>query len=179
MKSIATTIKSLCKPSIIYLVFAVSQILFDIYGSFYELAFVKLIVSVIITLMLNTLCKSGLSFVAWLFIFIPFMLMTVVVSILLLAISVNPNESIKLKNKDMTPMDKLRDEYDQLQLEYGNIEKTSRLNRNDENEVIKNKKSKSCEYSEYCNNKNVRKRPTLNDNENVVKHKRRKELLVD
>jgi len=36
-----------------------------------------------VTLLLNILCEQGLSFVSWIIVFIPFLLMTVIVSMLL------------------------------------------------------------------------------------------------
>ena len=45
----------------------------------------KIIVASMITLLLNILCKQGLSVVSWIIVFIPFILMTVIVSILLYA----------------------------------------------------------------------------------------------
>ena len=45
--------------------------------------FIKFIVMIMITLLLNILCQSGLSTISWIIVFIPFILMTVIVSILL------------------------------------------------------------------------------------------------
>jgi tetrahydromethanopterin S-methyltransferase subunit E len=43
----------------------------------------KVIVTVMVTLLLNILCEKGLSVVSWIIVFIPFILMTVIVSMLL------------------------------------------------------------------------------------------------
>jgi hypothetical protein len=43
----------------------------------------KAIVTVMITILLNILCESGLNVVSWIIVFIPFILMTVIVSMLL------------------------------------------------------------------------------------------------
>jgi hypothetical protein len=74
---------NLCAPAIIYLMFSITQILIDTFKGLYNTAFVKVIVTVIVTLLLNILCDRGLSVVSWIIVFIPFILMTVVVSMIL------------------------------------------------------------------------------------------------
>ena len=73
----------LCTPSIIYLIFSITQILIDLYKGLYNTAFMKIIVAAMVTLLLNILCEKGLSFVSWVIVFIPFILMTLIVSMLL------------------------------------------------------------------------------------------------
>lgn len=73
----------LCTPSIIYLIFSITQILIDLYKGFYNTAFMKIIVSSMVTLLLNILCERGLTFVSWIIVFIPFILMTLIVTMLL------------------------------------------------------------------------------------------------
>jgi hypothetical protein len=73
----------LCTPSIIYLIFSVTQILIDLYKGLFNTAFIKIIVASMVTLLLNILCEKGLSFVSWVIVFIPFILMTLIVSMLL------------------------------------------------------------------------------------------------
>jgi len=74
---------NLCPPSIIYLIFSITQILIDLYKGLYNTAFMKIIVTAMLTLLLNILCEKGLSGVSWVIVFIPFILMTLLVSILL------------------------------------------------------------------------------------------------
>jgi len=74
---------NLCPPAIIYLIFSVTQILIDTFKGLYNTAFMKVIVAITVTLLLNILCEQGLSVVSWVIVFIPFFLMTVVVSMLL------------------------------------------------------------------------------------------------
>jgi hypothetical protein len=57
--------------------------LIDIFKGLYNTAFMKVIVTVMVTLLLNILCEKGLSVVSWIIVFIPFILMTVIVSMLL------------------------------------------------------------------------------------------------
>jgi tetrahydromethanopterin S-methyltransferase subunit E len=74
---------NLCAPAIIYLIFSITQILIDTYKGLYNTVFIKSIVTIMVTLLLNILCEQGLSAVSWIIVFIPFILMTVIVSMLL------------------------------------------------------------------------------------------------
>jgi hypothetical protein len=74
---------NLCAPAIIYLIFSITQILIDTFKGLYNTAFMKSIVMVMVTILLNILCERGLSVVSWVIVFIPFIMMTVIVSMLL------------------------------------------------------------------------------------------------
>jgi hypothetical protein len=74
---------NLCPPAIIYLIFSITQIIIDIFKGLYNTAFIKVIVTTMVTFLLNILCEKGLSAVSWIIVFIPFILMTVIVSMLL------------------------------------------------------------------------------------------------
>ena len=73
----------LCAPAIIYLIFSITQILIDTFKGLYNTAIIKIIVTIMVTLLLNILCEKGLGTVSWIIVFIPFMLMTVIVSVVL------------------------------------------------------------------------------------------------
>lgn len=74
---------NLCPPAIIYLIFSITQIIIDVFKGLYNTAFIKVIVTTMVTFLLNILCIRGLSVVSWIIVFIPFILMTVIVSMLL------------------------------------------------------------------------------------------------
>lgn len=74
---------NLCAPAIVYLIFSISQILIDMYKGFYNTAFIKGIVTIMVTLLLNILCERGLNVVSWLIVLIPFIFMTVIVGMIL------------------------------------------------------------------------------------------------
>jgi hypothetical protein len=74
---------NLCAPAIIYLIFSITQILIDTFKGLYNTALMKIVVTVMVTLLLNILCEKGLGVVSWIIVFIPFILMTVIVSMLL------------------------------------------------------------------------------------------------
>lgn len=76
-------IDKLCPPALLYLAFSLIQILVDIYKQLYSTAFIKFLIMLLFTLILNTFCVSGLSVISWLLVFIPFITMTIITSFLL------------------------------------------------------------------------------------------------
>lgn len=80
---------NLCPPAIIYVIFSATQILIDTFKGLYNTAFMKAIVMVMVTLLLNILCEQGFGVVSWIIVFIPFILMTVMVSLLLYFFGLN------------------------------------------------------------------------------------------
>ena len=80
----------LCAPALIYLAFSLTQIIIDTFKGLYNTAFLKSIVMIIITILLNSLCKSGMSIVSWIIVFIPFIFMSVIIAILLFVFGLDP-----------------------------------------------------------------------------------------
>jgi len=79
----------LCAPALIYAVFSLAQILLDAFKGLYNTAFMKFVVAILVTLLLNGLCDGGLGVVSWIIVFIPFILMTFVVAMLLYIFGMN------------------------------------------------------------------------------------------
>jgi len=79
----------LCPPALIYVIFSLAQILIDTFKGLYNTAFVKLVVSILVTLLLNGLCDSGLGVISWIIVFIPFILMTFIVAMILYIFGLN------------------------------------------------------------------------------------------
>jgi hypothetical protein len=75
----------LCSPALIYLIFSSTQIIIDFYKVDIDQAVIKIISTIFVTILLNILCKRGLSIISWLIVFIPFLLMFIVVIMLLYA----------------------------------------------------------------------------------------------
>lgn len=76
----------ICPPALLYLVLCSIQIVLDFMNGLYNTAFVKIIVTIIITFILNMLCDLDLGFISWIFVLIPFLFMTLIVSIILYAL---------------------------------------------------------------------------------------------
>ena len=74
---------NICPPALIYLAFSLTQIIIDTFKGLYNTAFLKFIVMITITFLLNALCQGGMSIISWIIVFVPFIFMTVIVTILL------------------------------------------------------------------------------------------------
>lgn len=72
-------------PSILYLLFAASHIVMDSYYQQYNSVFVKILIAMFFTFILNWLCQVGLSAISWIIILIPFLFMTLITGLLLYA----------------------------------------------------------------------------------------------
>ena len=90
--------KKLCMPALIYFIYSFSQVILDSGKGFYNLAIMKMVVTVLFTLMLNVLCHNKLTFVSWLIILIPFILMSMIVSIILIFFGLDPLTGNKAKS---------------------------------------------------------------------------------
>ena len=73
----------LCLPAKIYVIFSIIQIILDTFNGLYNTAIMKCIISIIMTIILNTFCSVGMSFVSWIIVFIPFLVLTSAALILL------------------------------------------------------------------------------------------------
>lgn len=93
-----------CAPALIYCLFVLTQIIIDIFKLEYQHAFVKFIIMIIITFLLNLLCERDLSFVSWMIVFIPFIFTTYLTFLLVYlfgynTLSGNLNEQKKMNTK--------------------------------------------------------------------------------
>jgi hypothetical protein len=95
-------IDNLCPPALLYLAFSLIQILVDTYKQLYSTAFIKFLIMILFTTILNTFCASGLSVISWLLVFVPFITMTIITSFLLFMLGVQQNKmnySVEYPNK--------------------------------------------------------------------------------
>ena len=90
-------LQDICPPALIYLVFSTTQVVIDTVKGTYNVALVKLWVTLIFTLLLNFLCNRGLGIVSWIIVFIPFILMTVIVTLILVMFGLDPITGRKRK----------------------------------------------------------------------------------
>jgi len=82
----------LCPPAILYVAFSLTHIVIDLFKNLYNTAFLKFIVMIIFTLLLNILCQQGLDIVSWFIVFVPFIMMTVITSVLLFMFGLSPSK---------------------------------------------------------------------------------------
>jgi len=91
-------ITGLCGPALVYIGFSLIQIFIDIYNGIMNSAFLKLIIMIVFTLILNMLCNLGLSVIAWFLVFIPIIMMTVISTLLLQVFGLD-SENNKVNSK--------------------------------------------------------------------------------
>ena len=121
---------SLCPPALLYLGFSLTQIVIDIFKNMYNTAIMKFIVMIIFTMVLNTICASGLTVISWMLVFIPFILMTITTSMLLFVFGLSPSEGDINYNVD-----------------YPNNGKHHENNKNNGNENNNKEKSNNDDYN--------------------------------
>ena len=85
----------ICAPAIVYIMFSLTHIIIDTFNQLYQVAFIKLIISIIFTWLLDLLCKENLSIISWLIVFLPFIFMSVITAILIFAFGINPEFGLK------------------------------------------------------------------------------------
>jgi energy-coupling factor transporter transmembrane protein EcfT len=81
---------SLCSPALVYVAFSITQIIIDFFKGHHNVGFMKIIVTSIFTVMLEFLCRQGLTWVSWIIVFIPFIFLSVIVGILLFVFGYDP-----------------------------------------------------------------------------------------
>ena len=81
---------NLCMPAILYIVFSLTQIIIDIFKNMYNMAFLKFMVMIIFTILLNLLCKNGLGIISWFIVFLPFITMTILTTLILFVVDRSP-----------------------------------------------------------------------------------------
>lgn len=129
-------IDKLCPPAILYLGFSLTQIIIDTFKGSYNTAFFKSVVMVIFTLILNILCKKGLSIVSWIIVFIPFILMTYITAVLMFVFGLSPasdniDYNVKYPNKNPDNIVVVNDnEYDPDDFTSGTPEEINNYNNN-------------------------------------------------
>lgn len=83
-------IEQLCPPAILYIAFSITQIIIDTFQGMYNTAFLKFLVMIIFSVVLNILCNRGLGIISWFIVFVPFIMMTIITSMLLFVFGLSP-----------------------------------------------------------------------------------------
>ena len=137
-------INNLCGPALIYLVFSLTQIIIDIFKELYNTAFLKFIVMIVFTILLNILCEKGLGIVSWLIVFVPFIFMTLITSILLFTFGLTPsrgrvgNYEVKYYEPERQPSSYNSDEGELLNNYYEEVDKKHHKKYGKKNEKYNN-----------------------------------------
>lgn len=145
-------INNLCGPALIYLVFSLTQIIIDIFKELYNTAFLKFIVMIVFTILLNILCEKGLGVVSWMIVFVPFIFMTLITSILLFTFGLTPSRGrvgdyeVKYYEPERQPSSYNSDDGELLNNYYEEVDK------NNDKKHHKKHHKKEDEYNNNYNN---------------------------
>jgi len=77
-------------PALLFLVFATTNVVIDASKGKYNRAFVEILITILVTFVLNVLCKQELSIVSWAIVSIPFLLMCLVGVLLVYGFGIDP-----------------------------------------------------------------------------------------
>lgn len=114
--------EKLCPPAILYIAFSLTHIIIDIFKNLYNTAFLKFIIMIIFTIVLNVLCNSGLGVVSWVVVFIPFISMTIISSLLLMVLGLSPSTGTSNNNRDnKKPKKKEKEEFHKRPYQQGKL----------------------------------------------------------
>lgn len=91
-------IKNLCAPAFIYFLFSVTAIIIDIYFGLLDDAVQKSISVVIVTYLLEALCKRGYKSVSWFIVFIPFITLFLIIMTIIFIFSANSLQDNNIKS---------------------------------------------------------------------------------
>ena len=79
----------ICTPALLYVVLSSIQIMLDFTQGLYNTAFIKLLVTIVMTFVLNVLCQLDLGIISWIIVLIPFFFMTIIASVILVSFGMN------------------------------------------------------------------------------------------
>ena len=96
-------------PAILYIGFTLTHITIDLFNKLYNTAILKFVLMIIFTTMLDLLCKSGLTVLSWIIVFMPFILLTTISLLLLFSLGLSPDQGFLkyevLNDNDVNPED--------------------------------------------------------------------------
>lgn len=95
----------LCAPALIYLIFNIVNIIFEITNGLMNTALVRVGITIIITYLLNLLCVNDMGIVSWIIVFLPFILMTYVIALLLITFRMDPETGLLPKPEELPEPD--------------------------------------------------------------------------
>ena len=114
----------LCMPAILYIGFTLTHITIDLFNKLYNTAILKFVLMIIFTTMLDLLCKSGLTVLSWIIVFMPFILLTAITLLLLFSLGLSPDQGF-LKYEVLNDNDEIQEDNDEIQEDNDEILETS------------------------------------------------------
>lgn len=116
-------LSSKCAPTLIFIGISLIQIIVDIYKGSTNKAFIKFIVMIILSAVINILCEIGLSVIAWFLVFAPIIMMTLISTLLFRLVGSSPDKKLETVKPEIQ-MDDINDG--------GNLDKAEENSKNEE-----------------------------------------------
>ena len=88
-------LSKLCSPALLYIIFMILHILVQMSKEKYKDALLKLIITVIFTLILQMFCMQNMKVISWLLVFIPIIMYTYTTLIIFFVFGLNPTDRVK------------------------------------------------------------------------------------
>ena len=171
-------INNLCGAALIYLVFSLTQIIIDIFKELYNTAFLKFIVMIVFTILLNILCEKGLGVVSWMIVFVPFIFMTLITSILLFTFGLTPSRGrvgdyeVKYYEPERQPSSYNNDDGELLNNYYEEVDKKHHKKHHKKNDKFNNNYDDNDNYDDnYDDDNNYDDNYDDNDNYKQIRNK--------
>ncbi len=85
----------LCPPALLYVVIMLVYTILEISNNKYHQAFVKAIVGIIFTCILQAFCEMNMSLISWVIVMMPIIFYTYITLIVFFVFGLNPKDKIK------------------------------------------------------------------------------------
>lgn len=88
-------IETLCVPAVLFIMFLLFEVIYELYYNNPQLAFVKFICYIVVILFLELLCVSGMEMISWIIVFLPLIFYTYTTVLLYFVFGPNPETNLK------------------------------------------------------------------------------------
>jgi len=88
-------IETLCTPAVMFIMFMLFQLIYELYHENYPMALAKFVCSIITILFLQLLCLANMEIISWIIVFLPFIVYSYMALLLYFVFGTNPAPAIK------------------------------------------------------------------------------------
>ena len=103
-------LEKICAPALLYIAFSLTHVIIDTIKGLYNTAMTKFLVMIVFSGLLNILCKSGLTIISWIVVFIPFITMSIITTIVLFTFGLSPDTGKVKREKNRVVVSQTTDE---------------------------------------------------------------------
>ena len=88
-------IERLCTPAILFVMIMMFHVIFELYDEHYSMALVKWFCSIIMIVFLQLLCSANMELIAWIIVFVPFIIYSYMTFLLFFVFGTDPSAAVK------------------------------------------------------------------------------------